>query len=153
MFWPDTSFLKKMEITSVECLRILMEEQLSLFQLILQIELKSNVQNQILNAQEVWFYQQLWETLMKTLDLMIMVNVTTLMNTTSQWTLNLAPSKWTRLLNVLFSMELNFKLALSLLKKVADAIFGSKLTFQVVVQTEMKTSDSHIMIFKQIAFH
>lgn len=153
MFWPDTSFLKKMEITSVECLRILMEEQLSLFQLILQIELKSNVQNQILNAQEVWFYQQLWETLMKTLDLMIMVNVTTLTNTTSQWTLNLAPSKWTRLLNVLFSMELNFKLALSLLKKVADAIFGSKLTFQVVVQTEMKTSDSHIMIFKQIAFH
>lgn len=153
MFWPDTSFLKKMEITSVECLRILMEEQLSLFQLILQIELKSNAQNQILNAQEVWFYQQLWETLMKTLDLMIMVNVTTLTNTTSQWTLNLAPSKWTRLLNVLFSMELNFKLALSLLKKVADAIFGSKLTFQVVVQTEMKTSDSHIMIFKQIAFH
>lgn len=153
MFWPDTSFLKKMEITSVECSRILMEELLSLFQLILQIELKSNVQNQILNAQEVWFYQQLWETLMKTLDLMIMVNVTTLMNTTSQWTLNLAPSKWTRLLNVLFSMELNFKLALSLLKKVADAIFGSKLTFQVVVQTEMKTSDSHIMIFKQIAFH
>jgi len=153
MFWPDTSFLKRMEITSVECSRILMEEQLSLFQLILQIELKSNVQNQILNAQEVWFYQQLWETLMKTLDLMIMVNVTTLTNTTSQWTLNLAPSKWTRLLNVLFSMELNFKLALSLLKKVADAIFGSKLTFQVVVQTEMKTSDLPIMIFKQIAFH